>query len=242
MSRVKKPAVLDSSVDMIRDYYEKEHKHNKDRIKYGMIAMLIIPIIFLVLLFVVPGSKVIFLVMWIASLFIISGYLIAIEYKDYNMSENLGNIIGDNNNDTLIDTTRVISDLAKSYIISNDNNEADNDKHNDNTNNTSDEASSDNIDINDICIPINTEYIDDKADTVTNADKPENNESINNCINNNQGNKISKHSDIINKSDINNCQNIVIDNKVNANTISISIDNNTNAINITISPNKEAAQ
>lgn len=214
MSRVKKPAVLDSSVDMIRDYYEKEHKHNKDRIKYGMIAILIIPIIFLILLFVVPGSKVIFLVMWIASLFIISGYLIAIEYKDYNMSENLGNIIGDNNNDTLIDTTRVISDLAKSYINSNDNSEADNDKHNDNTNNTSDEASSDNIDINDICIPINTEYIDDKADTVTNADKP----------------------------DINNCQNIVIDNKVNANTISISIDNNTNAINITISPNKEAAQ
>ena len=72
MSRVKKPAVLDSSVDMIRDYYEKEHKHNKDRIKYGMIAILIIPIIFLILLFVVPGSKVIFLVMWIASLFIIS--------------------------------------------------------------------------------------------------------------------------------------------------------------------------
>lgn len=214
MSKINKPAVLDSSVDMIRDYYENEHKHNKDRIKYGMIAILIIPIIFLVLLFVVPGSKVIFLVMWIASLFIISGYLIAIEYKDYNMSENLGNIIGDNNNDTLIDTTRVISDLARSYINSSENNEADNDKHNNNTINASDEASSDGIDINEICIPINTEYIDDKADTITNVDKQ----------------------------DINNCQNIVIDNKVNANTISISIDNNTNAINITISPNKEAEQ
>ena len=74
---------------MIKDYYYREHKRNKDRIKYGIIAMVVIPIIFLILLFVVNSSKVIFLVMWIASLFIISGYLIAIEYKDYNMTENL---------------------------------------------------------------------------------------------------------------------------------------------------------
>ena len=73
------------SVDMIKDYYYREHKRNKDRIKCGIIAMLVIPIIFLTLLFVVNSSKVIFLVMWIASLFIIRGYLIAIEYKDYNM-------------------------------------------------------------------------------------------------------------------------------------------------------------
>ena len=97
MSKSSKQAVLNNSVEMIREYYEKEHKHNKDRIKYGIIAMLIIPIVFLILLFVVNSSKVIFLVMWIASLFIISGYLIAIEYKDYNMSENLKDIIGNEN-------------------------------------------------------------------------------------------------------------------------------------------------
>ena len=46
------------SVDMIKDYYNREHKRNKDRIKYGIIAMLVIPIIFLTLLFVVNSSKV----------------------------------------------------------------------------------------------------------------------------------------------------------------------------------------
>ena len=76
--------------------------------------MLIIPIIFLILLFVVNSSKVIFLVMWIASLFIISGYLIAIEYKDYNMTENLKGIIDNSDNDALIDTTKVINlDIIK---------------------------------------------------------------------------------------------------------------------------------
>lgn len=104
------------SVDMIKDYYYREHKRNKDRIKYGIIAMLVIPIIFLTLLFVVNSSKVIFLVMWIASLFIISGYLIAIEYKDYNMTENLKDIVGNEYDDSLIDTVKAISDITKNYI------------------------------------------------------------------------------------------------------------------------------
>lgn len=116
MLKADKQTVLNSSIEMIRLYYEKEHKRNKDRIKYGIIAMLIIPIIFLILLFVVNSSKVIFLVMWIASLFIISGYLIAIEYKDYNMTENLKGIIDNSDNDALIDTTRVIKDIAMNYV------------------------------------------------------------------------------------------------------------------------------
>jgi len=116
MLKADKQTVLNSSIEMIRLYYEKEHKRNKDRIKYGIIAMLIIPIIFLILLFVVNSSKVIFLVMWIASLFIISGYLIAIEYKDYNMSKNLKGIIDNSDSDALIDTTKVIKDIAMNYV------------------------------------------------------------------------------------------------------------------------------
>ena len=116
MLKADKQTVLNSSIEMIRVYYEKEHKRNKDRIKYGIIAMLIIPIIFLILLFVVNSSKVIFLVMWIASLFIISGYLIAIEYKDYNMTENLKGIIDNSDSDALIDTTKVIKDIAMNYV------------------------------------------------------------------------------------------------------------------------------
>lgn len=116
MLKADKQTVLNSSIEMIRLYYEKEHKRNKDRIKYGIIAMLIIPIIFLILLFVVNSSKVIFLVMWIASLFIISGYMIAIEYKDYNMTENLKGIIDNSDNDALIDTTKVIKDIAMNYV------------------------------------------------------------------------------------------------------------------------------
>lgn len=116
MSKKDNVTNIDSSIEMIRSYYDKEHKRNKDRIKYGIVAMLIIPIVFLILLFVVNSSKVIFLVLWIASLFIISGYLISIEYKDYNMTENLKGIINTSEEDSLIDTTKAITDFAKNYV------------------------------------------------------------------------------------------------------------------------------
>lgn len=230
MSKASKQAVLNSSVEMIREYYEKEHKHNKDRIKYGINAMLIIPIVFLILLFVVNSSKVIFLVMWIASLFIISGYLIAIEYKDYNMSENLKDIIGNENKDTLIDTTKVITDIAKNYVspvesiksaILEDEHEGTNGAGNNDSNqdNDAETIESDNI---------NSNYIDNDVKSNNYNDTiPINN--INNGSSYNTGNPA-------------NCQNIVIDNKLSNNTITISIDNITNAVNITINPNKEAVK
>ena len=229
MSKVDKQPVLNSSVEMIRNYYEKEHKHNKDRIKYGIIAMIIIPIVFLILLFAVKSSKVVFLVMWIASLFIISGYLIAIEYKDYNMSENLKDIIGEDKNDTLIDTTKILSDIAKNY--------ADND-----------DAKTSQTDIND-----NNYIHDNNSENIKNNNKNNNNGYVNDIpVMNNIPVNITKadttdaaltNTDhIVNNAGNIDCQNITIDNKVNANTITISIDNKTNAINITINPNKEAAQ
>ena len=238
MSKASKQAVLNSSVEMIREYYEKEHKHNKDRIKYGIIAMLIIPIVFLILLFVVNSSKVIFLVMWIASLFIISGYLIAIEYKDYNMSENLKDIIGNENKDTLIDTTKVITDIAKNYVspvesiksaILEDEHEGTNGagSNDSNQDNDAETIESDNI---------NSNYIDNDVKSNNYNDTIPVNNSNNMCndsINHNTpaGNTLPA-----------NCQNIVIDNKLSNNTITISIDNITNAVNITINPNKEAVK
>ena len=59
MLKADKQTVLNSSIEMIRLYYEKEHKRNKDRIKYGIIAMLIIPIIFLILLFMILNNFII---------------------------------------------------------------------------------------------------------------------------------------------------------------------------------------
>ena len=225
MLKADKQTVLNSSIEMIRLYYEKEHKRNKDRIKYGIIAMLIIPIIFLILLFVVNSSKVIFLVMWIASLFIISGYLIAIEYKDYNMTENLKGIIDNSDNDALIDTTKVIKDIAMNYVspveyVKKNITEA-----------TSDNFVSDINEKNTI-----TDYAD--KNVYDNINKNIANNIQDNTTNNMPKNITNNISDNVSSD----CQNIVIDNKPGNNNVTISVDNKTNAVCITINPDNSSKE
>lgn len=225
MLKADKQTVLNSSIEMIRLYYEKEHKRNKDRIKYGIIAMLIIPIIFLILLFVVNSSKVIFLVMWIASLFIISGYLIAIEYKDYNMTENLKGIIDNSDNDALIDTTKVIKDIAMNYV-----NPVEYVKKNI-TEDTSDNFDSDINEKNTI-----TDYADKNVHD--NINKNIANNTQDNTTNNMPKNITNNISDNVSSD----CQNIVIDNKPGNNKVTISVDNKTNAVCITINPDNSSKE
>ena len=55
----------------------------------------IIPLFFLVLLMIMPdSSKIIFLVLWIVSLFAIAVYLIGVEYVDYKLQEKMNEISG----------------------------------------------------------------------------------------------------------------------------------------------------
>lgn len=225
MLKADKQTVLNSSIEMIRLYYEKEHKRNKDRIKYGIIAMLIIPIIFLILLFVVNSSKVIFLVMWIASLFIISGYLIAIEYKDYNMTENLKGIIDNSDNDALIDTTKVIKDIAMNYVSP-----VEHVKKNI-TEDASDNFDSDINEKNTI-----TDYADKNVHD--NINKNIANNTQDNTTNNMPKNITNNISDNVSSD----CQNIVIDNKPGNNKVTISVDNKTNAVCITINPDNSSKE
>lgn len=225
MLKADKQTVLNSSIEMIRLYYEKEHKRNKDRIKYGIIAMLIIPIIFLILLFVVNSSKVIFLVMWIASLFIISGYLIAIEYKDYNMTENLKGIIDNSDNDALIDTTKVIKDIAMNYVSP-----VEYVKKNI-TEDTSDNFDSDINEKNTI-----TDYAD--KNVYDNINKNIANNTQDNTTNNMPKNITNNISDNVSSDR----QNIVIDNKPGNNKVTISVDNKTNAVCITINPDNSSKE
>lgn len=62
---------------------EKMHRKNVKRTSSALKSLLIIPTFFLIMLFMAHGSKTIFLVLWIASMFIIAGILIVIEYQDY---------------------------------------------------------------------------------------------------------------------------------------------------------------
>ena len=76
-------------------YEQKIHETNQKRIRIGLKCIWIIPLIFLVLLFWTESNKVVFLILWIVSLFAIATYLILTEYADYNLQERLSEIINE---------------------------------------------------------------------------------------------------------------------------------------------------
>lgn len=81
--------------DKLVGYEKTIHEQNQKRIKIGLRCIYIIPLFFLVLLMIVPdSSKIIFLVLWIVSLFAIAVYLIGVEYVDYKLQEKMNGISG----------------------------------------------------------------------------------------------------------------------------------------------------
>ncbi len=68
---------------------EQLHVENQKRIRAGIQCLIWVPLLFLVLLFLTEGEKVIFLVLWVVSLFMIASYLICIEYIDFKAQERL---------------------------------------------------------------------------------------------------------------------------------------------------------
>ena len=76
------------------DFQDRLHAQNLKRIHIGMLCVLIIPMIFLALMFITDSNKVIWLILWIVSLFAISSYLIVVEYGDYNLQHRINSITG----------------------------------------------------------------------------------------------------------------------------------------------------
>lgn len=75
-------------VEQVQAYQNKEHEKNRRRIKNGFLSMLIVPTVFLILMFtsdLTGTSKLIMLVIWIVSMILIAVYLIVVEYVDHKL-------------------------------------------------------------------------------------------------------------------------------------------------------------
>lgn len=68
------------------------HRLNVKKTSAALKSLLIVPTIFLIMLFLTSSSKSIFLVLWIVSMFVIAGILIVIEYQDYKLQLMLSGI------------------------------------------------------------------------------------------------------------------------------------------------------
>lgn len=78
--------------EKLMGYEQRIHERNQKRIRIGLKCIFIIPLIFLILLFWTASNKVVFLILWIVSLFGIATYLIVVEYTDYNLQEKMNEL------------------------------------------------------------------------------------------------------------------------------------------------------
>ena len=77
-----------------KDYQQHLHEKNQKKIQVGLKVNILLPLIFLGLSFFVQGAKLVFLILWIVSLFGIASYLVYVEFTDYNLQEQLKEFSG----------------------------------------------------------------------------------------------------------------------------------------------------
>lgn len=78
----------------IEEYRQEFHMENRRRIRSGIKCLLIIPLIFLVLLLMTGSDRIIFLSLWVISMFLIAAYLIYAEYMDFKVDKTVAHITG----------------------------------------------------------------------------------------------------------------------------------------------------
>ena len=69
--------------NQVKNYEAQLHEKNQRKIRMGFKVNIILPLVFLFLCFIIPGTKFLFLMLWIVSLFGIAFYLLYVEYTDY---------------------------------------------------------------------------------------------------------------------------------------------------------------
>lgn len=101
-------------MEKVLEFRDNAHSDNVRKIKAGIKCIFTVPACFLILLFFTGSSKIIFLVLWIASLFIIAAYLIHVEYSDYKIQEMVNSLQDSEDSiDSLIDIGSIYTKVTE---------------------------------------------------------------------------------------------------------------------------------
>lgn len=83
---------IDVVLAEITAFAENMHAKNLHKKKVCLRCMMIIPLVFMVLMFTMDTAKVVYLLLWVISLFIFCAYLIVIDYIDDKLARKLNEL------------------------------------------------------------------------------------------------------------------------------------------------------
>ncbi|MBO4725267.1 MAG: hypothetical protein J5622_02060, partial [Firmicutes bacterium] len=70
-------------------YAERLHEKNKKRIRIGIVILFILPVALGLIRWLTDSDKIVFLLIWVITMFILSAYLISVEYMDDSIQRKL---------------------------------------------------------------------------------------------------------------------------------------------------------
>ena len=83
----------DNRYNNLSSYTKELHEKNKKRIKVSGIVLILLPVILGLIRWMTDSDKVVFLLIWVLIMFVVSAYLISIEYLDSSVEKTLRDVI-----------------------------------------------------------------------------------------------------------------------------------------------------
>ena len=101
----------------LNKYVREFHEKNKKRLRVSGILLILLPVILGLIRWLTDSDKVLFLFIWILCMFILSAYLISVEYLDHTVQNKMKDIMGkDEDLGGLLDDYAVIPDKIKEAV------------------------------------------------------------------------------------------------------------------------------
>ena len=100
------------------DTYVREfHDKNKKRLKVSGIVLILLPVVLGLIRWFTGSDKILFLFIWVLCMFIISAYLVSVEYLDHTVQKRMKDIMGnDEDLGGLLDDYDVIPDNVREAV------------------------------------------------------------------------------------------------------------------------------
>ena len=91
--------VRESSTDVLYGkllmYAEQVHQNNKRRIRHGLISLIVIPFVLVGILLLTDSSRIVFLIIWIAWMFVAAAFLLFVAYSDWMLQATINELSRD---------------------------------------------------------------------------------------------------------------------------------------------------
>ncbi len=107
----------DDRYNNLSSYAKELHENNKKRIKISGFVLILLPIILGLIRWMTDSDKTVFLMIWVLCMFVLSVYLVSVEYLDHVLQKRIkGMSNSEEDYDSLLNGEEIIPDKVKERV------------------------------------------------------------------------------------------------------------------------------